>query len=367
MDNRKIFTRRISAVRKMMRIGRVDAMLLTSPHNVRYCSGFTGEDSYLLFGKRWVRLLTDGRFAEQARIECPHIRAVVRKGGMIDAITDVLSAGDVRRLGIEGDSVTVSFKAQMDSALKRVRIKTFTDETDSLRQVKDAGELAAIRKSVRVAEKAFRGLISGGARNFVARTESQIAAELEYLMRRAGASGASFETIVAAGAHSALPHYRSGGRRIRQGDAVLIDWGAVVNGYCSDLTRVVFIGRIPPRIARIYKVVLQGLSAGIEAISPGVKCASVDAAARDVITAAGYGDEFAHGLGHGIGLDVHELPRLGRKVKKTLRPGMVVTVEPGIYLPGVGGVRIEDDVVVADGGAERISTLSRRMESMVLQ
>ncbi len=351
----------------MMRNGEVDAMLLTEPHNVRYCSGFTGEDSYLLVDRRWVRLLTDGRFAEQARIDCPHIKAVIRKGKMVDAIAEVLSDLKIRRLGIEGNSVTVSFQAELDSVLKRVRIKTFGDEIDSLRQVKDGGELAAIRKAVRVAERAFRTLIAGGARKFVGRSERQIAADLEYLMRQGGASGASFETIVAAGDNSALPHYRPGGRRIRRGDAVLIDFGAVVNGYCSDLTRVVFVGRIPLRIARIYKVVLRGQSAGIGAIRPGATCASADAAARGVIAAAGYGEAFAHGLGHGIGLAVHELPHLGRKVEKTLRPGMVVTVEPGIYLPGIGGVRIEDDVVVVPGGAKRLSTLSRRMEDMVLR
>ena len=351
----------------MMRSGKVDAMLLTEPHNVRYCSGFSGEDSYLLLGRRWARLITDGRFTEQARIDCPHIKAIIRKGKMVDAITEVLTERKIRRLGIEGNSVTVSFKNQLDSALKRVRIKAFGNETDTLRQVKDGGELAAIRKAVRTAEKAFRALISGGARKFVGRSERQIAAELEYLMRQGGASGASFETIVATGAHSALPHYRPGGTKIRRGDAVLIDFGAVVSGYCSDLTRVVFIGKITPRIARIYKVVLEGQSAGIGAIRPGVGCESVDAAARGVIAAAGYGEAFSHGLGHGIGLAVHELPHLGRKVKKTLKPGMVVTVEPGIYLPGIGGVRIEDDVAVVPGGAERLSTLSRRMEDVVLR
>ncbi len=351
----------------MMRSGKVDAMLLTEPHNVRYCSGFTGEDSFLLLGKRWTRLLTDGRFTEQARIDCPHIKTVVRKGKMTDAIAEVLAGQKVRRLGIEGNSVTVSFKARLEPALKRVRIKVFGDEIDTLRQIKDDVELAAIRKAVRVAEKAFLTLTAGGAKKFIGQSERRIAAELEYLMRQGGASGASFETIVAAGANSALPHYRPGSRIIRRGDAVLIDWGAVVDGYCSDLTRVVFVGKIPPRIEKIYKIVLRGQLAGIKAIRPGVKCASVDSAARDVIAASGYGDAFSHGLGHGVGLAVHELPHLGRKVRKTLQAGMVVTVEPGIYLPGIGGVRIEDDVTVVPGGAKRISRLSRRLEEMVLR
>jgi Xaa-Pro aminopeptidase len=317
MNKQNIFTRRLAAVRKLMRSGKVEAMLLTEPHNVRYCSGFTGEDSYMLLGKRWARLITDGRFAEQARIECPHIKAVVRKGKMTDAIAEVLSGQKVRRLGIEGNSVTVSFKAALESVLKRVRIKVFGGEIDTLRQIKDDDELATIRKAVRVAEKAFLTLTAGGAKKFIGKSERQIAAELEYLMRQGGASGASFESIVAAGAHSALPHYRPGGTKIRRGDAVLIDWGAVVDGYCSDLTRVVFVGKIPPRIERIYKIVLQGQLAGIKAISPGVKCASVDSAARSVISAAGYGEAFSH--------------------------------------------------VVVPGGAKRLSRLSRRLEDMILR
>ncbi len=342
-------------------------MLLTSPHNVRYCSGFTGEDSFLLVGRRWVRLLTDGRFAEQARIECPHVKAIVRAGRMVDTVRDALAGRKVRFLGIEGDSMTVALRARLEKALGGVRIKPLSGEVESLRQVKDAGELAAIRRAVRTAEKAFRALVAGGARNFIGRSERRIAAELEYQMRLAGASAASFETIVAAGAHSALPHYRPGGTKIRRGDAVLIDFGAVVDGYCSDLTRVVFVGTIPPKFARIYEIVRLGQAAGIKAVRPGATCGSVDAAARAVISDAGYGEAFAHGLGHGLGLEVHEGPSLGRAVKQRLRAGMVVTVEPGIYLPGVGGVRIEDDVAVTGDGAEKLSTLSRRIEDMVLR
>ena len=186
-------------------------------------------------------------------------------------------------------------------------------------------------------------------------------------MRSAGAERAAFETIVAAGPHSALPHYRPGPTRIRRGDAVLIDWGAVVAGYCSDLTRVVFTGRIPPQLACIYEIVLRAQSAGAAAVKPGCRCEAADASAREVIAAAGYGEAFAHGLGHGIGLEVHESPRLGTRSRQRLAAGMVVTVEPGIYLPGVGGVRIEDDVVVTATGQRRLSRLPRRIEAMVLR
>jgi Xaa-Pro aminopeptidase len=354
MTMREALRRRVAALRRLCRARGVGAVLLTDRHSVRYFSGFTGEDSFLLVGRRWARLLTDGRFSEQARIECPHVRTITRSGRMIDAIAAALAGRKVRRVGIEGSHVSVSLKAGLDRALGKSRTKPFGGQIDALREVKDAVELKAIRKAVRVAEGAFRALTAGGRRKFVGRSEREVAGELEYLMRMRGADRAAFETIVAAGAHSALPHYRPGGTRIRRGDVVLIDWGAVVGGYCSDLTRVVFTGRIPPQIARVYEIVLRAQSAGLAAVRPGASCESADAAAREVIAGEGYGEALAHGLGHGIGLDVHEGPRLGSRARGPLRAGMVVTVEPGVYLPGVGGVRIEDDVRVGPEGGRRL-------------
>jgi len=212
----------------------------------------------------------------------------------------------------------------------------------------------------------MKDLLAGGRKKFIGRSEREVAAELEYRMRLHGAERTSFETIVAAGAHAALPHYRAGSTRIRAGQAVLIDWGAVVDGYCSDLTRVVFTGRIRPPIASVYEIVLRAQAAGIAAVAPGATCQSADAAARAVIDRAGYGKAFGHGLGHGLGLQVHERPHVARGVDRKLQAGMVVTVEPGIYLPGVGGVRIEDDVLVTPGGRRRLTTLPRDIRAMVL-
>lgn len=358
---------RLAALRRLCRSRRVGAVLLTGRHSVRYFSGFTGEDSVLLVGRRWARLLTDGRFAEQARIECPRLATIVRRGPMPEAVAAALAGRGVRRLGIEGNHTSVALAADLDRALVKTRTRTFAGQIDALRQAKDPAELKAIRKAIRAAEGAFADLTAGGRKNFVGRTERDIAAELEYLMRRRGAERAAFETIVAAGAHAALPHYRPGPARVRPGDAVLIDWGAVVGGYCSDLTRVVFTGRIPSPIARVYEIVLRAQSAGAAAVGPGATCESADAAAREVIAAEGYGEAFAHGLGHGIGLEVHERPRLGTRAPELLRAGMVVTVEPGIYLPGVGGVRIEDDLLVTPGGRRRLSTLPRLAADMRLR
>ncbi len=359
--------KRLSALRRVCRGARVEAMLLTSREHVRYFSGFTGEDSYLLVGRGWVTLLTDSRFTEQARMECSGIRTITRRHTMLRAIRKELSARRVRRLGIEGGAVSCTLQANLARGLRGVRLKALSGEIPGLREVKDPGELSAIRKAVRVAEGAMRELLTAGRRSFLGRTERQVAAELEYRMRLRGAERSAFETIVAAGANAAMPHYRPGGRRIRAGEAVLIDWGAVVDGYCSDLTRVYFTGRIPSPIARVYEIVLRAQRAGMKALRARATCASSDAAARRVISEAGYGEHFGHGLGHGLGLEVHEGPRVGSRCRQRLRAGMVVTVEPGIYLPGVGGVRIEDDVLITTDGPRRLSRLPRRLSDALLR
>jgi Xaa-Pro aminopeptidase len=345
---------------------RVGAMLLTNPFNVRYFSGFTGEDSYLLVGGRWVRLLTDSRFTEQAKLDCPGIPAVIRTGRMTLAIQAVFAKFPVRVLGIEGDHVTISMQSALAKALKP-RLKALGSQVGAFREVKDDTELAAINRAVRAAQQGFELLVAGGAAKFVGRTERQVAAELEYLMKTHGAEKPSFDTIVAAGAHAALPHHQPGDTRIRRGDSVLIDWGAMAGGYCSDLTRVVFTGKIPAQLARMYDVVHRAQQAGFSAVKAGVACQAVDAAARAVIAEAGLGEAFGHGLGHGLGLEIHEAPGLGKTAKGELSAGMVVTVEPGVYLPGVGGVRIEDDVLVTKDGCRRLTSLTSDIKAMMLK
>jgi len=223
-----------------------------------------------------------------------------------------------------------------------------------------------MRRAIRIAEKAFKEMLALGAKGWVGRTERDLAAELEYRMRRLGADRPSFPTILAAGAHGSVPHYSPGSTRVRPGQAVLVDWGARADGYCSDLTRVVFTGTIPAKLREIYEVVRRAQEAGIAAIRSGVGCRAVDAAARRVIAEAGYGEQFGHGLGHGLGREVHEAPGLGKLSADRLKSGMVVTVEPGIYLPGIGGVRIEDDVLVTASSARRLSSLPRDIDAMRL-
>ncbi len=343
------------------------AILITKPQDVRYVTGFTGDDSYALLAPAAATLITDGRFTEQAANECPDIERLVRTGPIFPTVAQAAKTLRLRTLAVQGGHMTIQGRELLQKALGRVKIVPLTDILGPLRSVKDEGEVAVIRLAVRAAQEGFKALVAQGKRGWVGRTERQIAAELEYRMRLAGADEASFETIVAVGPHSSLPHYRPGGARVQKDSFVLVDWGARVAGYCSDLTRVVFAGRIPPQMAEVYEVVFRSQNAGRRACRSGVSAAAVDKAARGVIDAAGYGKEFVHGLGHGVGLEIHEAPGLSRLNPGRLRSGMVVTVEPGIYLPGVGGVRIEDDVLITPGGCQPLTSLPRDLRAMVLR
>ncbi|MDY6913016.1 MAG: aminopeptidase P family protein [Planctomycetota bacterium] len=352
--------------------GRVGAMLISRPEDVGYLTGFTGGDGLLLMGggagrsAGWAVLITDGRYEEQAGAECDGVEIHIRSGSVAAAVAEALKGRGVRRLGCQADDMTIRFRRTLASTVGEKRLKPVCDVIAPLRRVKDAGEIAAISRAVRVAERAFRQLIAGGKSALIGRTERRVAAELEYRMRLAGSDGAAFQTIVAAGPNSSLPHHRPGARKIRRGECVLLDFGAVVGGYCSDLTRVVFTGKIPPKLVEIYELVRRAQAAGIAAIRPGATCRSVDAAAREVIAAAGYGDRFLHGVGHGIGRQVHEAPAMGRTGRLRLRAGEVVTVEPGLYLPGFGGVRIEDNILVTPRGRRRLSSLPRKLAAVTL-
>jgi Xaa-Pro aminopeptidase len=347
--------------------GRIDGLLITSPEDVAYLSGFTGEDSVLLIDRDGGgALITDGRYDEQARAECGDLEVVTRTGRMLTAIAEWVAARKTRRLGLQGEDIKAWSASQLTEGLGDRRTVVVGPMGKELRSVKDDVEIAATRKAIAVAERAMEELLSLGRSWMVGRSEREVAAELDYRMRLAGASSPSFETIVAAGAHGSRPHYRPDGTVIEADQAVLIDWGAKVEGYCSDLTRVVFTGRIPPEIEEIYTIVRRARQAGIDAIRSGVSGGTVHAAARKVIAEAGYGERFVHGLGHGLGREIHELPVLSSGVKTRLRSGMIVTVEPGIYLPGVGGVRIEDDVLVTPRGPEKLTSLTTDLSEMVL-
>ena len=339
-------------------------MLLTDPVDVSYLSGFTGDDSWLLVGKGKGRLLTDSRFGEQAGVDCPDLAVTVRKGSLVEALAKIVQRKRLAHLGYDPEAVSVGLLSRLRKALKGVGLVRVPDVASRLRLCKDPTELRTIRRAVAVAEEAwavFRASIRLGT------TEHRLAAELDHQMRLAGADGSAFPTIVAVDASAARPHAIPGRTRLKRGSVLLVDFGAKVDGYVCDLTRVLFAGRIPRFVRRVYEVVHEAQAAGIARSGPGVAFTEVDAAVRHVIEKAGFGKRFRHGTGHGIGRKVHEGPGLApRGVKGQLEPGMVVTIEPGIYLRGRFGIRLEDDVLITPGGRTVLTRVEKDLDEMVL-
>lgn len=360
------YAARRDKLRRAFRKAGVDALLVTNFTNVTYLTGFSGDDSYLMLLAREEVIVSDPRYTTQLEQECPGLEAAIRPPGrgMVETVAKIATAAHVRKLGIEGGSMSVALRDQIAAALPKTELASMIDLVESLRIIKDKDEVAEIRRAIWFAERAFNVLRASLRPE---RTEKEVADELENQIRLYGAKGCSFPPIIAVGARAALPHARPTDQKIGADDFVLIDWGADGGPYKSDLTRILVTGKISPKLERVYRVVLSAQEAAIAAIRPGVSCHDVDQVARGIITKAGFGKNFGHGLGHGIGLDIHEAPRLAAKAHLKLEPGMVVTVEPGIYLPGWGGVRIEDDVLVTKGGCQVLTTLGKQWEDALVR
>jgi len=362
MPHDRFAARRHSLLRRLKSAG-IDALLVTSPVNVRYLTGFTGEDSHLIVGKGLTVLVSDSRFQTQISEECPGLEARIRSSTqtLTDAVAAVALDAKLSALGFESATTSYSQWESLTASVKPLQLVPQLDQVEGLRVIKDADEVAQIREAIHQAERGFT-LLKASLRGDL--SELQAANELEYAMRRFGAKQASFETIVAAGPRAALPHARPTSGCIADAEFVLVDWGATNRqGYHSDLTRILVTGTISPKLERLHRVVLNAQQRALEMIRPGVLAQEVDSAARTVIAKAGCGKNFGHGLGHGIGLEIHEGPRVSRKSDVVLKAGMVVTVEPGVYLPGWGGIRIEDDVLVTRTGHEVLSSLPRELDS----
>jgi Xaa-Pro aminopeptidase len=358
-------TRR-SQLRKLLRAAGADSLLVTNFTNVTYLTGFTGDDSYLLVGPKDTILISDPRYTTQLEEECPDITINIRPPGksMLDGVAEAARTAKVANMAIEADAMTVGLFGQLEAKLLKTKLAPAAGLVEELRVVKDKQEIEEIELAARYAEKGF-AILRATLRPD--RTEKEVAADLEYQMRLLGATGCSFPPIIAVGARAALPHARPTEQKIGAGDFVLVDWGATARHYKSDLTRVLVTGKISPKLERVYNVVLKAQLQAIAAIKPGLKGREVDAVARGIIADAGFGRHFGHGLGHGLGLDIHEAPRLAAAAEQVLKPGMVVTVEPGIYLPGWGGVRIEDDILVTKTGCEVLTNVPKKLEESVVQ
>ncbi len=343
----------------------VDALLVTEPVDVRYLTGFTGSAALVLVRRDRLVFVTDGRYRDQSRdeLEAAGLEAeiVVESGrGQQEAIT--AAAGGLGRVGLDAETVTWGQQRRFaERWFPDAELVATSRPVAELRQVKDPGEQDRIAAACAVADEAFAAV---APRLTASPTEAELALDLEYEMRRRGAEGISFDPIVASGPNGAKPHARPTDRRVEPGDLVVIDFGATVEGYCSDMTRTVCVGEPPPERRRIHEVVLEAQEAGRRAVRAGVEAAAVDRACRDVIAEAGWADAFVHSTGHGVGLEVHEDPKVASTSGDTLAAGHVVTVEPGVYLTGTGGVRIEDTVVVTDSGCE---ILTRTPKTLVLE
>ena len=359
------FDKRRKKLRELIREAKADALLITSFINVTYLTGFTGDDSYLLVTLDGECLITDPRYTTQLEEECPGLALEIRAPGvkMLTAVVKVLSDANVGRLGLEGASATVAFERSVAKELPKCAIVVTERLVAQLRPVKDKSEIDATRVACVQAKRAYDVVRASLTTNM---TELEVAAELEYQARRFGAKALSFPPIVAVGPRAALPHARPTSRKLGESDFTLVDWGVNSGLYMSDLTRIIVTGRISPKLRKIYGVVLRAQLAAIDAIRPGRTCQQVDAVARRIITRAGFGKAFGHGLGHGTGLEIHEAPRLAVGQDTKLLPGMIVTVEPGIYVPGWGGVRIEDDVLVTRTGHEVLTDVPKQLEDCLL-
>lgn len=348
------YSLRIKNLRDEMARRKLDGYLIQERMDQYWATGFTGEDGAALVTSRNVVLLTDGRFDEAADHEAPYARKVLRKKRSPDETINEVRRGRVGRLGFNPAHMTVAEYNALKKAAGSIRLIPAENLVTPIRRLKDAGEVDRLRDAIRVAEQAFetvRQWLRPGL------TERAVAAQLLYEMQKLGAQGETFPSIVAVGPNSALPHYEPGEAVVAENELLLVDWGARVGWYGSDLTRVVWLGSIPARLREVFSIVREAHDRAIEAVRPGIKAKAVDHVAREVITKAGYGKLFNHGLGHGLGLVAHESPRVAKTSTDVLEPGMVITIEPGIYLPGVGGVRLEDDLLVTETGYEVLSSL----------
>jgi Xaa-Pro aminopeptidase len=346
---------RIPRLREALAGAGCDALLVTSLVNIRYLTGFNGSAALLLMGPDRLVFVTDGRYAEQSveQLAAARVDAAVEVGltgaAQRDALQAAVADAPVTALGLEADDVTWARQRRFaDDWFPSLDLVATEGLVEGLRRVKDAGEVARMAEAARIADAALAAVRPRLADK---PTEAEVAVELDFEMRRLGAEGSSFETIVASGPNGAKPHHRPSSRAIRAGELVVVDFGAVVDGYCSDMTRTLCVGDpVSTVAAQMVEVVAASQRAGVAAVRDGVEGKAVDAACREVVAEAGWGDAFVHGTGHGVGLEIHESPRVAATSTDTLAAGNVVTVEPGVYLRDHGGARIEDTVVVTEHG-----------------
>src|SRR5690625_1297079 len=342
----------LEQIRQYIQQERLDGFFITSPYNRHYTTNFTGSAGSVLITDTDALFITDFRYIEQAEREAKQFTIVQHKALMIDEVKTQIDRLGLKRVGFEAEHMSMAEYTTYKETLNCELVPT-KQVIETFRQIKTEEEIEKIRKAATIADKAFEHiltLIKPGVR------EIELANELEYFMRKQGATESSFDTIVASGVRSSLPHGVASTKKINEGELITFDFGALYEGYCSDITRTVALGEISDELREIYDIVLEAQKRGVDNIKANISGKEADAFTRDYITEKGYGNYFGHSTGHGIGLEVHEGPSLSPRSEQILKENMVVTVEPGIYIPNVGGCRIEDDIVITTDGNKRLTT-----------
>lgn len=353
--------KRLGKLCSKMKQENIDSVLITRGENRQYYSGFTGSNGWLVITGDSAFIITDGRYFEQVKREAPIFELVKAEQSYekstIEAMSVLVENHPVgKTMGYESSILSVAIYNELLKTLPKIEFTPFDNGIESTREIKEPPEIELIKKAVQIAQEGFRQVeskVKAGA------TERELSAELQYRMKLSGADKEAFDIIVAAGKNSALPHAKVSDYRLKEGDPVVIDWGAKVGGYHSDMTRTLFVGKPSDKMREIYNTVFEAQRKALDVIGPGMSSGEVDAVAREYISSAGYGDYFVHGLGHGVGLAIHERPTVKKDDKTILKPGMVATVEPGIYVPDVGGVRIEDMILITTDGKEILTSLPK--------
>lgn len=349
--------KKIQTIQQYLKHEKLDAFLITSDWNRRYLSGFTGTAGMVLISREQAYFITDFRYTEQANQQCKHYQIIQQeRHGFLEA-SKLVKQNGWKKMAFEKDHVTVATLELMQKTIPTTFVGA-AGVIEKMRQRKEPFEIEIIKKAAEIADDAFFYIL---ANIQVGMTEIEVSHMLDFHMRKLGATGTSFDTIVASGVRSSLPHGIASEKTIEKGDFITLDFGAYYKGYCSDITRTFAIGEPDPKLVEIYEITLEAQKRGVACLNPYMKTKDVDAVTRSYITEKGYGEYFGHSTGHGIGLEIHENPTLAYTSEQQLEPGMIITIEPGIYIPGLGGVRIEDDVLITENGYEVLTKSNKEL------
>ncbi|GEK91353.1 M24 family metallopeptidase [Alkalibacterium kapii] len=348
---------RVKVIQKMMKDQKIEAIVITSPYNLRYASGFTGSTGLSVITQEKAYFVTDFRYTKQAAEQTKGFSIIQNTGPILEEVKTIIEEEKINVLSFEKDFVTYTGFDKMRDLLP-CELNPVSGLIESLREIKDESEIETIEAAIKITEYAFQEIL-----NFIKPgvTEIEVANKLDFLMREKGATGVSFDTIVASGKRSAMPHGVASDKKIEQGDMITIDFGCYYKGYVSDMTRTIALGDPGEELKKIHQIVLEAQAKVNEAAKPGITGKELDAVARDYIKEKGYGEAFGHSTGHGIGLEVHENPGINYRNDKPLVQGNVITNEPGIYIPDVGGVRIEDDLVITKDGNRNLMSVTKEL------